>query len=247
MLSSKLYLASIFLSTLSAILFMNSWARASRDFISRTRSDSILSCILPYCSWARRSSRRSFSSYCLIMFFCFSFSSSILWRYSRSYLLFSIYIYLSCSISSRRRPICSYSYISCALSVFFFLLRSSASWRSRECLSFMIFAITYFWRCFSRSSSSLLCCSAILWYIRSSSYVLASLWFLSAIYSASCSLMSLFLSMSRIIAYFCSSKCNRVLNFWIAAHSSFSFISLYASVGGGLLDEVTEPKFYFKG
>ena len=87
--SSNFALFAIFVSTLSAILFMKSWARFSRDFISYNLSFSYLSSIFVYSSWARRSSRRSFSCYSFCLCLLRSFSSSILWRYSLSYLLFS--------------------------------------------------------------------------------------------------------------------------------------------------------------
>jgi len=107
--SSNFYFLSILCKTLSAILFMNSWALLSRSFISSWRSFSYFSSILVYSSWALRSWSlwSSSSSFCLLLFL--SFSSSIFWRYSFSCFLFSSWIYLSFSISDLNRLIYSYS------------------------------------------------------------------------------------------------------------------------------------------
>lgn len=87
--SSNLYLSAIFCNTLSAILFMKSWALFSLLFISLLLSASCLSSILLYSCWARRSSFLSNSYWAFILCLFLSFSSSIFWRYSRSCYLFS--------------------------------------------------------------------------------------------------------------------------------------------------------------
>jgi len=78
--SSHCYFWFILVKTLSAILFMNSWALASLDFISFLRSHSYLSSILEYSSWALRSSSLYLSSSSFILFLFCSFSRSIFWR-----------------------------------------------------------------------------------------------------------------------------------------------------------------------
>lgn len=75
--SSNYCFLSILARTLSAILFMNSWARASLFFISLSLSASCFSSILAYSSWDLRSWRRCSSSAIFYLLLFSSFSRSI--------------------------------------------------------------------------------------------------------------------------------------------------------------------------
>ena len=151
------------------------------------------------------SSSLSLSLSCWDLSFYLSFSASIFYRYSLSYLRFSINICLSWSISSCSLLTSSTSCLNCSFYSIFFLIFSS--WSCLSLLSFSIIILLFISLCFSTSLSSnnLTCYSYKLSYILPSCCSLPFLCLFSWSYLSSSSLMSLFLSLSLIKACFYSS------------------------------------------